>query len=93
MPEPRICNICGANATTTAIAGGKFGTYCKTCLSKGARTQQAHQAIYNRDREREDYAKDLIQPWVNGKPNKEFITNYPEYAKENFTEEELREYG
>lgn len=40
---------------------------------------------WRHDLERKIYSKDIIQPYKNGKPNKEFIDNYPEESKEYFT--------
>lgn len=37
---------------------------------------------YSRDRQREDHRYDLIQPYKDGKPNPEFIEQYPEEAKQ-----------
>jgi len=33
----------------------------------------------------------MLQPWVNGKVNPEFVRQYPDQAKQQFTEEELKE--
>jgi len=49
-------------------------------------------ANYSRDRDREDNARDLLQPRDRlGKPNKEFIKEYPQQSKEIFTKKELKE--
>jgi hypothetical protein len=51
-------------------------------------------AQYERDRDREEHAADMIQPWDrNGKPNREFINKYPEQSKEMFSEKELHDNG
>lgn len=43
---------------------------------------------YGYDKQRQEHAIDLIQPWANGKPNPEFIVHYPAEAKEyGFTKE------
>jgi hypothetical protein len=39
---------------------------------------------YTLDKQRQDHAFDLIQPWVNGKPNEEFRTHYPQEAEEYY---------
>jgi hypothetical protein len=36
---------------------------------------------YNHDKQRQEHAFELMQPWKNGKLNPEFITHYPEEAK------------
>ncbi len=61
-----------------------------------AQTRQANprSAQYARDRDRDAHEIDLLQPWdAKGIPNREFIRNYPDEAKDNFTEEELNQYG
>jgi hypothetical protein len=37
---------------------------------------------YSHDRQRENHRRDLLQPYVNGHPNPEFIEQYPKEAKE-----------
>ena len=70
---------------------GTFGKYCAACLSEQQRLPGAEKAKYDRDREREDYRKDMLQPWLpNGKINVEFARAYPERI-DNYTEEELKE--
>ena len=79
---------------TIAIVGGKFGSYCNSCVAGINRMANAGSASYNRDRDRENHQRDLIQPWTpDGTPNKEFIRQYPEQARENFTPEQLDQYG
>lgn len=90
------CTNCQSvtNRLTKAILAGRFGSYCPNCIQKQGRGAHAGHATYLRDRDREDNLRDLIQPWDrNGKPNPEFIREYPEEAKLNFTEEELNNYG
>lgn len=50
----------------------------------------ADNADFHREADREDNYIDIIQPWIGNKPNKEFIKAYPQYAKNYFTEEELK---
>lgn len=70
---------------------GKFDTFCPECLSEGKRTAGSHKAGYDRDRDREDYKKDMLQPWLpNGKINVEFARAYPDRL-DNYTAEELKE--
>lgn len=77
-----------------AIVEGKYGQYCKNCITAGKRMHHPGSAQYSRDRDREDNAKDLLQPWdARGKPNTEFIRNYKEEAEEIFTQEELEANG
>lgn len=77
-----------------AVVSGKYGQYCAPCLRSLTRQANPRSAQYARDRDREAHEKDLIQPWdANGRPSREFIRNYPEEAKLNFSEEELAKYG
>lgn len=94
MQDSRICNICGRkDPTTSAIVKGRWGVYCPECMSLEKRQNSPAKASYDRDRDRENHRKDMLQPWLpNGKPNTEFIRAYPERS-DNFTEEELKEYS
>lgn len=49
-------------------------------------------AQYFRESEREDNYIDVIQPFMGGKPNPEFIRAYPNRARDHFTDEELKDY-
>lgn len=48
---------------------------------------------WNHDRQREDHLGDIIQRYKQGKPNGEFIRQYPEEAKEQFTSQEINKFG
>ena len=48
---------------------------------------------WNHDRQRADHRQDIIQRYVHGKPNPEFIRAYPEESKINFTEDQIRKFG
>lgn len=39
--------------------------------------------------QRKRFSKDIIQPWVHGKPNREFIDSYPEESKTYFKPEQI----
>lgn len=89
------CDGCGTEtATTVAVLVGKFGNYGPLCLRQTNRQTATGHAQWSRDRDREDNARDLIQPRdINGIPNKAFIDNYPDESKEMFSSEELKQYG
>lgn len=90
------CNGCHTKQTRlgTAVVNGKFGMYCTNCIAGTTRQTASGFAQYSRARDREDNAKDLLQPWdKRGKPNREFINNYPEEAQNIFTEKELSDNG
>lgn len=38
---------------------------------------------YRHDMQRLDHKRDLLQPYANGKPNPEFIEQYPEESKQH----------
>lgn len=42
---------------------------------------------WRHDLERKQFAKEIIQPYKNGKANREFIVNYPEESKKYFSEQ------
>lgn len=55
------------------VVNGKF------IKSKPKETNNREHQLHRqhiRDRMREDYSKDIIQPWKNGKPNEEYIEAY-----------------
>lgn len=89
-----ICDLCGLRTghTKTCVLQGKFGSYCNHCVQGAKRMESVGYANYSRDRDREDNARDLLQPRDRlGKPNKEFIKEYPQQSKEIFTKKELKE--
>lgn len=51
------------------------------------------EASYNRQRDLEDNAHYMAQPYVGGLPNPSFIRNYPDKARNMFTPDELRRFG
>jgi len=86
------CNTCGSEPTRTALINGKFGNYCSNCIAGSSRTKNIGFAQWSRDRDRENNAADMQQPWLNnGKINREFVKNYPDRAKDLFTEREIRD--
>lgn len=52
----------------------------------------ADNASFHRESERDDYYKDIIQPYIGNKPNPEFIRAYPKQAQHTFTKDELKNY-
>jgi len=40
--------------------------------------------------DRVEHAHDIVQPWREGEPSREFIKLYPDRAKKTFTEKEMR---
>lgn len=77
-----------------AVVNGTYGQFCAPCLQNQTRQDNPRSAQYSRDRDREAHEKDLIQPWdKHGNPNKDFIREYPEEAKANFSPEELAKFA
>ena len=95
MPNLSVCDGCDelADRLTGAILNSIYGHYCDNCVGTNKRKAHTGKASYDRDRDREDYKKDMLQPFLpDGTPNTEFIRAYPE-RKANFTDDELKEYG
>lgn len=44
---------------------------------------------YEHDFERKKFAREIIQPRINGQPNPEFVTAYASYSKKYFSTEEI----
>ena len=96
MTSNYTCDSCKIHTTNAhgAVINGEYGQYCSNCLDKQQRMAGTHAAEYSRQRQWEDYAREIIQPYTReGKPNTEFIRQYPEEAEEEFTKEELEQYG
>lgn len=89
------CTLCSNTYLTLRIGvlNGQFGKFCANCIAGNSRSAHSGHANYLRARDREDNSKDLLQPWDrSGKPNREFIREYPEEAKTIFSPQELRQY-
>lgn len=90
------CDTCNKDFLhlNAAVIGSVFGQYCPNCLEIVKRQSHVGSAQYSRDRDREAHEVDLLQPWdAKGNPNTEFIRHYPEEAKDNFSQEELEQFG
>jgi hypothetical protein len=44
---------------------------------------------YSHDMGRKEFAKEIIQPHKDGKPNPEFVRNYPDVSKEYWSQEQI----
>lgn len=89
------CDNCHkAVPTKGAIVNEKFGQYCSECIAQTSRQALGSSAQWHRDRDHEENRRDLIQAHdKHGKPNPEFIRNYPEEAAGIFTKEEIEKHG
>jgi hypothetical protein len=79
-----------ATAVKTGIVDGKFGNYCSAHLAGTIRTAGAHAAGLHRTQDAQNHRRDMLQPWINGKPNGEFMRAYPEEAAEIFNDKALK---
>jgi len=77
-----------------AVLNNTFGFYCTPCLSGESRQAGAHQASEIRTSDRDAHQRDIIQPYKpDGTPNSEFISEYPDQAKDYFSQEQLEKYA
>lgn len=83
------CDNCGGLAEGGAIVNGIYQKLCHECLSGESRL--TGNVSYARNKDMQDHGKDIIQPWMKGKPNKEFIQAFPKEAKRYFDKKELRD--
>lgn len=86
-----ICPICKREVETlhTAVRSGQyFSDRCGRCLLPVSGSSLFNRK-YERDRQREDYRKDLIQNW-----EPEFAREYPQQALDaGWSEEDMRKHG
>lgn len=87
------CPVCRQDKPTLA-SGVVDGVYkssrCDACLNMVRRRPVKEAMEYDRNRQRKQFRKDIIQAMINGKPNADFLKAYPDKAKERFTPEEIR---
>ena len=88
------CPVCGRETDElfSAVKNGKFmSDRCEKCVSNFTGTAD-YARKYERDRQREDYRKDILQRFDGDKPDRDFIRAYPQKAREYWDEETLRKY-
>lgn len=66
-------------ASTGYYLNGKYHKR-KPDLSQLHAVQQSTWREWDHDRQRQEHAADIVQPFKRGKPNQEFIDLYPEAA-------------
>lgn len=89
-----ICPICNqpADILRSVVKDGEyFSERCERCMHTNQPTA-AYARKYNRDRDREDHRKSLLQRWEGDHLDSDFARAYPERAKELFGEDEVRKY-
>lgn len=88
--EKVMCPKCGE---VPAPIDPYYGVlWCKGCNSKKERWNKVF-VEFVPDAIKEDrvkYKRDIVQPFRDGQPSKEFIDTYPERSKKMFTNEERR---
>lgn len=89
-----ICPVCKQEkpSLSSAVVNGVYlSRRCDDCLAMPKGKPHAGSKEFDRERQRKNFRKDLIQGMVNGKPNADFLRAYPDKAHERFTPEEIRD--
>lgn len=89
------CPICNNKATTlrSAVKNGRFiSERCDRCLASFV-TGAVFARQYERNWQKREYAKDIIQRYEGTDPNPEFVQAYPKQAAEHWGESVLRDNG
>lgn len=82
------CTNCGRpNSTKKVISHGKILTGCEACLP--TLLQQGDSAKFNREWDKRQYRKDLVQPT----DPRSFIKAFPDLAREQYSDETFRKYS
>jgi hypothetical protein len=68
------------------------GRFIKDGIPQGVQLREGFKQS-NLQAQRNDHQADVLQRYVGGKPNGEWIRMYPEEAKVQFSEQEIRTYG
>lgn len=85
-----ICKLDKPSISSAVIDGEYYSKRCDACLGLKVQKPTNTAREFDRNRQRKDFAKDIVQGMVNGKPNADFLKAYPDKAKERFTEQEIR---
>jgi len=90
-----ICEVCkkpGEHFQSAVVNGEFISERCDPCFAQYRQSRTANSAAYNLDRQREDFAGDIVQPWLpGGVPNPEFAHRYPKIARGYYTNEQLED--
>lgn len=89
-----ICPVCKQEKPklSSAVVNGVYlSRRCDDCIAMPKQRSHGGAKEFDRNRQRRDYRKDLVQGMVNGKPNPDFLKAYPDKAKERFTSDEIRD--
>ena len=83
------CQLPKASTKSAVIADVYYEHICDDCLAGGIIIPR--DGKYKRDREREENAKELIQPFAEGGINRNFAEAYPKQAQSMFGKDKLKE--
>ena len=89
------CPICQkpSDSLKTAIKNGIYLTErCERCLNNFA-INSVYARKFNRERDKRDHAKDIIQRFNGDKINPDFVDAYPEESRKQWGDDVLRDYG
>lgn len=91
-----MMNLCSHGGPRSAVISSTYyRNLCNDCFDrlKAGEMPSSGEASYNRQRDLEDTAHYMAQPYVGGLPNSSFIRNYPDKAVKMFSADEMRKYG
>ena len=83
-----ICHLRVDNLITSIKADQYLSERCQNCLL-AAKASALYARQYDRQWQRRQYAKDIIQPFE----KEAFIKNYPKQAKEIYSDQDFHKYG
>jgi hypothetical protein len=75
------------NTTYTFPDGSRSGWFCTKWHKPRKSAEKVPEHV---KQQRIENANDMVQPWRQGEPSKEFIDLYPSEAKKTFTEKEIK---
>lgn len=89
-----ICPVCQKDkpSLSSAVVNDVYlSRRCDDCLNIPKAKAHGGAKEFDRNRQRKNFGKDLIQGMVNDKPNADFLKAYPDKAKSRYTDEEIRD--
>lgn len=85
------CLSCGLPTTKqkTVIRDGKIVEGCDACLEDSIQSANTLNGNHNRNAQRAEYRKDILQKWQ----SRDYARAFPDQAKELFGEENARRFS
>lgn len=77
--------------TKSIVTNGVYKSGCRICLPTATHATAAYAAKYHRDRQREDYRKDIIQRYDGEGINPEYVKQYETKAREQWGDDQVNE--